>query len=122
MRQASHRPAITLFQLLVVLAILLILLGLLLPAVAKTRQAAGRVQSMNNLKQLGLALYNYEAAYSQFPPGVDRNNFSTSAKILPFIEQNAVFAKIDFKKSIDDKDNAAMRAVHIKVFLSPQDP
>jgi type II secretory pathway pseudopilin PulG len=116
------RPAFTLFQLLIVLAILMILLGLLLPAVVKVRGAAARAQSQNNLKQLCLGLLNYEAAYAAFPPGVDDKNFSAASKILPFIEQANVYQRIDFKKSIDDKANAPMRQVIIKTFLSPQDP
>src|SRR5579884_2742474 len=116
------RRGFTLFQLLIVLAILMILLGLLLPAVVKVRAAAARTQSQNNLKQLCLGLLNYEAAYAAFPPGVDDKNFSVASKILPFIEQANVYQQIDFKKSIDDKANAPMRQVTIKTFLSPQDP
>jgi type II secretory pathway pseudopilin PulG len=117
------RRAFTLFQLLLVLAILLILLALLLPAIAKVRAAAARTQSMNNLKQIGLAVNNYGGTYNTaLPPGVDDNNFSTASKLLPFIEQQNVFNRIDFKKSIDDKVNAKMRGLRIKTFLSPRDP
>ena len=116
------RPAFTLFQLLLVLAILLILLALLLPAVVKVRAAAGRSQSQNNLKQLVLALHNYHDTYGVFPPGVDDNHFSASSKLLPFIEQQNAFQLIDFKKDIDDKANAKVRAIQFKVLLSPLDP
>jgi type II secretory pathway pseudopilin PulG len=117
-----RRPGITLFQLLVVLAFLAILLALLLPAVAKVRAAAARSQSTNNLKQLGLALHNYNDTFGLLPPGVDDNNFSAASKLLPFIEQQNVFNNIDIKKSIDDKVNADARKLIIKTFLNPNDP
>ena len=116
------RPAFTLFQLLIVIALLAILLGLLLPAIQKVRQAAARTQSVNNLKQLMLALHNYHDTYNQFPAGIDDKDFSAASKLLPFIEQQNIFNNIDFKKSIDDKANAQWRQVTIKTFLSPQDP
>jgi type II secretory pathway pseudopilin PulG len=119
-RQA--RSAFTLFQLLIVLAILLILLALLLPAVVKLRAAAARSQSQNNLKQLALGLHNYYSTYGALPPGVDDQHFSAASKMLPFIEQQNIYNRIDFKKSIDDKANAQTRGFIIKTFLSPQDP
>jgi type II secretory pathway pseudopilin PulG len=117
-----NRSAFTLFQLLIVLAILLILLALLLPAVVKVRAAAARSQSQNNLKQLVLALHNYNDTFNQLPPGVDDNHFSAASKLLPFIEQQNVFNQIDFKKAIDDDANAKTRAFRIKTFESPGDP
>jgi type II secretory pathway pseudopilin PulG len=116
------RRGLTLFQLLVVLALLAILLGLLLPAIAKVRGAAARNQSVNNLKQLVLALHNYNDTYGLLPPGVDDNHFSAASKLLPFIEQQNIFNRLDFKKSIDDKANMANRGFVLKVFLSPNDP
>jgi hypothetical protein len=116
------RSAFNLFQLLLVLALLLILLGLLLPAVQKVREASARMQSMNNLKQLGIALHNHNATYGVLPAGVDDHGFSASAKLLPFIDQNALSKRIDFKKSIGDKANAPARAVRIKTLESPLDP
>src|SRR6185437_12921048 len=107
------RSAFTLFQLLIVLAILLILLALLLPAIAKVRAAAARSQSLNNLKQLGLALHNYNDTYQLLPPGIDDKNFSAASKLLPFIEQQNIFNLINFKKSIDDEANAGPRRLRI---------
>lgn len=117
-----RRPGLTLFQLLVVLALFAILLGLLLPAVQKVRQAAARAQGSNNIKQLMIAVHNYYGTYNAMPAGFDDNYFSATARLLPFIEQDAVYRTIDFKKSIDDKANADARKLQMKVLLSPEDP
>src|SRR5690349_16811609 len=96
----QSRPAFTLFQLLILIAIFAILLGLLLPAVQKVRQAAARAQSQNNLKQMMLAVHTYHDVNNAFPSGVDDNHFSAVSKLLPYIEQNNLFKTIDFTKSI----------------------
>ena len=116
------RPAFTLFQLLIVFAILLILFALLLPMIVKARADAERAKATSNLKQLVLGLHNYHDTYGTFPPGVDDNHFAVVSRLLPFIEQGQVHNQIDFKKSIDDKANAKARKVKIKTFLSKADP
>jgi type II secretory pathway pseudopilin PulG len=117
-----NRPAFTLFQLLVVLAMLALLFAMLLPVIAKARAKAMRDQKLNNLKQLGLACHNYHDTMGHFPCGNDANGFSASAHLLPFIEQDTLYKMIDFKQATTDKANSEARAVIVKVFLSPQDP
>jgi type II secretory pathway pseudopilin PulG len=118
------RSGFTLFQLLIVLAVLAILLGLLLPAVAKVRQASERVQSSNNLKQLALAIHNYADvdARRMLPAGRDGNGFSAFTRLLPYVEHDNVYKSIDLNKPFDDKANADARKTQLKLLQSPLDP
>ena len=104
MRRSKPR-GFTLIELLVVIAIIAVLIGLLLPAVQKVREAAARSKCQNNLKQLGLAIHNYEGANGYFPPGGSYPvgaiavSFSMQAVILPYIEQANLQKLIDFNLS-----------------------
>jgi type II secretory pathway pseudopilin PulG len=115
------RPGFTLFQLLSLIGLLGLLFALLLPAVAKMRQAAERAKSQNNLKQIGIACHAYHDVNMTFPPGNDDNNFSAAARLLPYIEQANLYNMLDFKKPITDKANAEVGKTKIETFLSPDD-
>jgi len=110
------------FELLVILAILAILLGLLFPALARVRTASSRVQSQNNLKQIGLACHSYHDTMNMLPPGNDANNFSVASRLLPWLEQDNVYKQIDFQKPSTDAANEQARKTQVRIFLSPQDP
>ena len=126
----KNRSAFTLVELLVVIAIIGILIGMLLPAVQQVREAARRTSCKNNLRQLGLALHNYESAFQAFPPGYTYEagtsnenilGYSWGTSILSFVEAQNLKDTIDLSVSPFDPINQIPREQELQVFLCPND-
>lgn len=115
----KRKTGFTLVELLVVIAIIGVLVGMLLPAVQSVREAARQTQCQNNLRQLGLALQNYESAQMQIPPSRPADGFLTWPVILmPYLEQQNLFELFDLQARYQDQDHDAVR-IGMPVMVCP---
>jgi prepilin-type N-terminal cleavage/methylation domain-containing protein/prepilin-type processing-associated H-X9-DG protein len=134
----NRRPGFTLIELLVVIAIIGVLIGLLLPAVQAAREAARRAQCINNLKQIGLALHNYESSNGAFPPACKAltlatappsvtffdTGFSTEARLLAYLEGGTIYNTLNFAYEYNDASggNFTGSSTVVNIFLCPSTP
>lgn len=125
----QNKAGFTLIELLVVIAIIAILIGLLLPAVQKIREAANRMRCANNLKQLGLALNNYAGVHNLIPPsevvvfvGNSPVTHNWMTVLLPFLEKENIFKLYNTKLAWDAPGNSAATCTKINEFLCPSTP
>jgi prepilin-type N-terminal cleavage/methylation domain-containing protein/prepilin-type processing-associated H-X9-DG protein len=148
----AQRGGFTLIELLVVIAIIGVLIGLLVPAVQKVREAASRAECENNLKQIGIAVHDYHDSYKRFPIGKGHSytntvpgakvyaRWSVHSQLLPFLEQEPLYRSIDFNFPPEtpgmgnnlvnfmpayqnpNRENAAACRTGVKGFLCPSDP
>jgi prepilin-type N-terminal cleavage/methylation domain-containing protein/prepilin-type processing-associated H-X9-DG protein len=126
------RRAFSLIELLVVIGIIAVLAGLLLPAVQAARESARRVQCVNNLKQVGLALHQYDQIHRTLPPGYVSNfdargddtgpGWGWAAMLLPPFEQTTIYRALNFNLAIEVPANATGRLAVVGALLCPSDP
>src|SRR3954469_18835729 len=124
---SKKRSAFTLIELLVVIAIIAILIGLLLPAVQKVREAAARMKCQNNLKQWGLAAHNYESTFRSLPPGEGPRPTTGSSRpslatlILAYVGQANKYNQFNSTSDVTAAQTQAATWQDVPIFLCPSD-
>ena len=132
-----RRRGFTLIELLVVIAIIAVLIALLLPAVQAAREAAHRIQCVNNLKQLGLGLMNYESSNGALPPQqvlqfaatsattatlLWHNSWGVTSRLIPYMEQGPMYNSINFIDKTSNAANSTVVSSTLNVLLCPSEP
>ncbi len=123
----KRRTGFTLIELLVVIGIIGLLVALLLPAIQAAREAARRSQCSNNLKQIGVALHNYQTANSRFPPitvlpvGQTFEPWSAHARLLPYLEEAGLAQLVDWQKSPEFTGNPLAAQTRVAVYVCPSE-
>ncbi|WZO99883.1 DUF1559 domain-containing protein [Isosphaeraceae bacterium EP7] len=127
-----RRRGFTLIELLVVISIIAVLIALLLPAVQSAREAARRIQCVNNMKQLGLAVMNYESANGALPPQqtmkiignaqpTEYTSWGVSARLAPFMEMGPLYNAMNFSLKYSDATNTTVSYIQVKYLLCPSE-
>lgn len=124
--QSSHRGGFTIVEFLVVAAIVVTLVGIVLPAIQRTRESARRIQCTNNLRQVGLALDMYHQTHGALPPGwlserTRHSAFGWAGRLLPYLDQSGLYARLDFDVRVNSSRNELARGTVVQPFCCPSD-